>query len=177
MYHATPGSRSPGRVPIGNRAAGVNPMLVSMLLPSRTAARLAPLPRWARISAAQFFHEAGVGQAVETVALYSHRVEAARDGQQSRNPRHSAVKRRVKAGDLKQLRGALAERFDQFNFNGQMVRIVRADAMHLIQHFLRDTLGLVVVHGEITPASPTAFTDSKPVLAASQSIRKAAADR
>ena len=63
------------------------------------------------------------------------------------------MKRRVKAGDLKQLRGALAERFDQFNFNGQMVRIVRADAMHLIQHFLRDTLGLVVVHACTTRPS------------------------
>ena len=38
------------RVLITNPAVGVKPMLVSMLLPSRTAARLAPLPRWARIT-------------------------------------------------------------------------------------------------------------------------------
>ena len=31
-------------------AVGVKPMLVSILFPSRTAARLAPLPRWARIT-------------------------------------------------------------------------------------------------------------------------------
>ena len=37
-------------VPIGNPEAGVKPMLVSMLLPSRTAAMLAPLPRCARIT-------------------------------------------------------------------------------------------------------------------------------
>ena len=45
-----PGSRSPVRVLITNPAVGVKPMLVSMLLPLRTAARLAPLPRWARIT-------------------------------------------------------------------------------------------------------------------------------
>jgi len=31
MYHATPGSKSPGRVPIVTPPAGVKPMLVSML--------------------------------------------------------------------------------------------------------------------------------------------------
>ena len=45
-----PDRRSPERVLITNPAVGVKPMLVSMLLPSRTAARLAPLPRWARIT-------------------------------------------------------------------------------------------------------------------------------
>ena len=53
-------------------------MLVSMLLPSRTAARLAPLPRCARITRPfaaagsrrrEFLHQIGVGQAVEAVAL------------------------------------------------------------------------------------------------------------
>jgi hypothetical protein len=39
------GSRSPERVLITNPAVGVKLMLVSMLLPSRTAAMLAPLPR------------------------------------------------------------------------------------------------------------------------------------
>ena len=46
----SPGSRSPVRVLISRPAAGVKPMLVSMLLPSCTAARLAPLPRCARIT-------------------------------------------------------------------------------------------------------------------------------
>src|SRR5450759_799028 len=46
----SPGSTSPARVPITSPDAGVKPMLVSMLFPSRTAARLAPLPRCARIT-------------------------------------------------------------------------------------------------------------------------------
>jgi len=46
----SPGSRSPERLLITNPDAGVKPMLVSMLLPSCTAAKLAPLPRWARIT-------------------------------------------------------------------------------------------------------------------------------
>ena len=47
---ANPGSRSPVRVLITSPAAGVNPILVSTLLPPCTAAMLAPLPRWARIT-------------------------------------------------------------------------------------------------------------------------------
>jgi len=42
---SSPGSRSPERVLIGTPAVGVKLMLVSTGLPSRTAARLAPLPR------------------------------------------------------------------------------------------------------------------------------------
>src|SRR5450759_3629235 len=49
-YQTSPGSRSPERVLIGTPAVGVKLMLVSTDLPSRTAARLAPLPRWARMT-------------------------------------------------------------------------------------------------------------------------------
>jgi hypothetical protein len=45
-YQTSPGSRSPERVLIGIPAVGVKLMLVSTDSPSRTAARLAPLPRW-----------------------------------------------------------------------------------------------------------------------------------
>src|SRR5947209_2431304 len=40
-----PGSRSPARVPITRPSIGVNPMLVSILSPSRMAHTLAPLQR------------------------------------------------------------------------------------------------------------------------------------
>ena len=43
----TPGSRSPVRVPIIKPPVGVKPIVVSTPTPSRTAAMLAPLPRWA----------------------------------------------------------------------------------------------------------------------------------
>ena len=49
-YQESPGSRSPERLPMGRPAAGVKPMVVSMLLPWRTAVMLAPLPRWARMT-------------------------------------------------------------------------------------------------------------------------------
>ena len=49
-YQTSPGSRSPDRVLMGTPAVGVKLMLVSTGLPSRTAARLAPLPRWARMT-------------------------------------------------------------------------------------------------------------------------------
>ena len=52
-----------------------------MLLPSRTAARLAPLPRWARITRPfagrrvaerfELFYQIGVGQTVEAIAFYT----------------------------------------------------------------------------------------------------------
>jgi len=50
IYQAAPGSKSPGLVPIISPPAGVKPMVVSMLFPSKTAARLAPLPRCASIT-------------------------------------------------------------------------------------------------------------------------------
>ena len=48
---------------------------------------------------------------------------------------------------------ALAEDFDQFDLGGQMIRIVRADAMQLVQQFLRDALGLGKVHAVDHPVS------------------------
>ena len=40
----------------------------------------------------------------------------------------------------------LTERLDQLNLCRQMIRIVRADAVQFIHQFLRDTLGLGIVH-------------------------------
>ena len=40
----------------------------------------------------------------------------------------------------------LAERLDQLNLAGQMIRVVRADAMQFIQQFLGNHLGLDVLH-------------------------------
>ena len=40
-----PGSSAPHRVPIGRPSSAVMPIVVSMLLPSFIAHRLAPLPR------------------------------------------------------------------------------------------------------------------------------------
>ncbi len=41
------GSTDPLRVPIITPSSGVRPIVVSTLLPSRTAAQEQPLPRWA----------------------------------------------------------------------------------------------------------------------------------
>jgi hypothetical protein len=96
--------------------------------------------------AREFFHQIGVGQTVETVALNSLGVVAARNRQQLGHARHGAVKRRVETGHLRQFRMTLAERLDQFNLARQMIRVVRADAMQFIQQFLGDQFGLGVLH-------------------------------
>ena len=125
------------RVLITSPAAGVKPMLVSMLLPSRTAARLAPLPRCARITrplaarrieAAELLHQVGVGQAVEAVALDALGPVAPRNRQQLGDPRHRAMKGRVEAGHLRQRRMPPRERLDQPDFARQVIGIVRRDA-------------------------------------------------
>ena len=66
-------------------------MLVSMDLPCRTAARLAPLPRWARIDSAlrrfrsgqagQFSHQIRIRQSVKPIPPHSLRFVATRDRQ------------------------------------------------------------------------------------------------
>ena len=48
------GSMEPERVPIMMPSSGVNPMLVSTLLPSATAVTDAPFPRWQTISRSEF---------------------------------------------------------------------------------------------------------------------------
>ena len=155
-YGAKPGSRLPERLLITNPAVGMKPMLVSMLLPSLTAARLAPFPRWARIHAAggcrradearEFFHQIGIRQTVETVMLNSIGVEAARNRKDFGHARHVVVKGRVKTGLLRQFRMTLTEGLDQFDLAGQMIRVVWTDAMEFIQRFLRDNLRLGVLH-------------------------------
>jgi hypothetical protein len=51
---------------------------------------------------------------------------------------------------------ALAERLDQVDFAGQMIRVIRADAMQFIQQFLGNQLGRGVLHAvdDTVPHSP-----------------------
>ena len=74
-----------------------------------------------------------------------------------------AVKRRVETGHLRQFRMTLAERLDQFDLAGQMIRVVWPDAMQFIQQFLRDQLGRGVLHA-VDHAVSHRLTDSKSVL-------------
>ena len=83
---------------------------------------------------------------METIALNPFCVEAPRNRQQLGDPRHGVVKRRVEAGHLGQFRAPLAERLDQFNLAGQMIRVVRPKAMRFSQQFPGDHLGLDVFH-------------------------------
>ena len=46
----TPGSSAPGRVPMQSPSSAVKPRVLSTLLPSRMAQRLAPLPRCATMT-------------------------------------------------------------------------------------------------------------------------------
>ena len=83
---------------------------------------------------------------MKTVALNTLCVEAARKWQQLGYARHGTVKRRVEAGHLGQLRMTLAECLDQLDLAWQMIRVVRPDAMQLIQQALAHDLGLDVLH-------------------------------
>ncbi len=56
------------------------------------------------------------------------------------------MERRVKTGHLWQFWMTLAEYFDQFDLTGQMIRVVRADAMQFIQQWLRHHLGFGMLH-------------------------------
>ena len=169
-----------------NPAVGVKPMLVSMHLPSRTAARLAPLPRWARItrpfaaagspSARQFLHQELIGQTVEAIAVNARRLVASRNRQQTGDTRHVAMKGGVEARHLRQCRMALAERLDQLDLTRQMLRVIRRDAVQFIQQLGVTRSGSVWVI-PCTTRCPTAVTDAKTCCASSQSSRKATAER
>ena len=113
--------------------------------------------------AREFFHQVGIRQTVEPVALHTLRVVTAGDGKQFGNTRHGAVKRRVKTGHLWQFPMTLAECLDQFDLAGQMVRVVRADAMQFLQQFLSDQLGRSMLHA-VDHAVSHSRTDSKPIL-------------
>ncbi|CFO09351.1 Uncharacterised protein [Bordetella pertussis] len=47
IHSTTPGSRRPGRVPIGRPSSAVKPMVLSTLRPSTMVQAETPLPRWA----------------------------------------------------------------------------------------------------------------------------------
>jgi hypothetical protein len=96
--------------------------------------------------AREFFHQIGIGQTVETVALNSLGIEASRNRQQLGHARHGLVKRRVEAGYLRQFRMTLAESFNQFNLARQMIRVVGTDAMQFVQQFPGDNLRLGMFH-------------------------------
>ena len=64
----TPGSSAPGRVPMHSPSSAVKPSVLSTLLPSFSAHRLAPLPRCATITRPSAISGATSGS---TEAMYS----------------------------------------------------------------------------------------------------------
>jgi len=102
----------------------------------------------------EFFHQISIRQAVETIALHSFGVEAPGNRKQLGDSRHGLMKCRVETGQLGQFGMPLAERLNQFDLAGQMIRVVRPDAMQLIQQILGDDLGLGVFHPMDNPGVP-----------------------
>jgi hypothetical protein len=90
---------------------------------------------------------------VETVALNSLGIEASWNRQQFGHARHGLMKRRVKAGQLRQFWMTMAECFYQFNLARQMIRIVRTDAMEFIQQVFGNDLRRDVFHPMNHPMS------------------------
>jgi hypothetical protein len=56
------------------------------------------------------------------------------------------VKRRIEAGDLRQVWMTLAERLDQLDFAWQMIRCVPRCAAQFVEHVRRDSLWLRMRH-------------------------------
>jgi hypothetical protein len=69
----------------------------------------------------------------------------------------------------------LAERLDQFNLAGQMIRVVRADAMQFVQQFRGDEFRLGMLHA-VNHAMADGFDRCEIRLVSSQSNQEFAAD-
>ena len=164
----------------GEAHAGVNAFAVAHGGQARAVAEMgedhAALRRRRVAEAREFFHQIGIGQPVETVALNSLGVVTPRNRQQSGHARHGLVKRRVETGHLGQFRMPLAERLDQFNLARQMIRVVRPEAMQFIQQFLGDHLRLGVFHAVDHAVSHGPDRLRSHSCFSSQSIREFAAD-
>src|ERR1700690_1854574 len=96
--------------------------------------------------AREFLHQVRVRQSMETVALNALGVEATRNREQLCHPWHGLVKCRIETGNMNPVWAALSERLDQLDFAGQMVWVVRSDAVQFIQQLLSNNLRLNVFH-------------------------------
>jgi len=94
----------------------------------------------------EFFDEISVGQTMKAVPLDALRVIAPRNRQQPGDRRHAAMKRRVKAGHLRQVRMTLEKCLDQPDLAWQMIRRIRHCAMQFGDNFRRDPRRLRVRH-------------------------------
>ena len=72
--------------------------------------------------ARKLLHQVGVRQPVKTVPLDALRSILARHGQNPRDARHLAVKRRIEARDLRNLGMPPRDRLDQLDLDRQMFR-------------------------------------------------------
>ena len=135
-----------------------------MDLPSRTAARLAPLPRWARMTrpcaasasgeAGQFAHQELVRQPVESVPPHALRLVAARDRQQLGHARQVMVKRGVEARHLGQVGKPPMKRLDQQDLLRQMLGVEGTELVQLLDHFRGDSLRLAILRPAVHHAMP-----------------------
>ena len=105
----------------------MNPIVASMLRPSRMAHMLAPEPRWATTTRdaparpRQLPGDVFVGQAVEAVAADAVLGHRAGDGIKLRKARLGSMERGVEAGDLRQSGNGRGHRLDR----REIVRLVQ----------------------------------------------------
>ena len=136
--------------------AGIDALAVAHRGETRPIAQMGqhdfPQRRFRAGCAGEFFHEMGIRQAVEAVALDARGLIASRDGQDLRNARHMAMESRVEARHLRQARRAFAEQIDHGDFGGQMLRRVSADAAQFIEQRFSEQLRLVVAGAAVDNA-------------------------
>src|SRR5215204_4275101 len=137
----TPGSRSPLLVPITSPPVGVKPMVVSTPTPPRTAAMLAPLPRFAT---AQLLHHVLVGETVETVADDALLCELPRKRVEPGDAGHPAVECGVEASHLRDRRVGPAHGLDCCDCLRKMVGVDRHQCPEIGDQIGGDPLRLAV---------------------------------
>jgi hypothetical protein len=72
----------------------------------------------------QLPHEIGIGQAMKPVPLETELFIASRDRQEASHTGHVTVKRRVEAGDLRDMGVPASKCLDQLDLHRQMFRII-----------------------------------------------------
>ena len=144
--------------------AGVKPIVVStgMAFQDRRQARAGaevgqddPAPRLLRPgNPGQFPHQILIRQAMEAIATDPGGLVPPGDRHDPGDSGHVVVECGVEARDLGQVGITIAERLDQLDLAGHVIRVVRADPAQPLDQFRRDPFGPVVTTPPVDDPMP-----------------------